>query len=118
MQKLTQLPHDPKFLEKCQEVPLKHTKGYLKNSFKTQKASLIEITNRNQKNSSCELKTCIFQRVISLWQRDVHKIRIRTSRGIGGATMMSSITNGSPGFLATAATVFAMKQGNKTKHYY
>jgi hypothetical protein len=49
------LPHDPKFLEKCQEGPSKHIKGYLKNSFKNQKASsLIEITNRNKKNGSCE----------------------------------------------------------------
>jgi len=113
MQKLTQLPHDPKFLEKCQEVPSEHIKGYLKHSFKNQKASsLIEITINIWKT-----ETCIFQRVISLWQRDVHRTRIRTSRCIGGATMMSSITNGSPGFLATAATDFAMKQRNKTNHY-
>jgi hypothetical protein len=30
-------------------------------------------------------------------------IRIRTSKGCGGATMISSITNGSPAFLLTAA---------------
>ena len=56
-----------------------------------------------------EKKTCMFQKVASLRQREVHIIRIRTSRGLGGATMISSITNGSPALLATAAIVLQRK---------
>jgi hypothetical protein len=42
MQKLTQLPHDQKFLGKCQDVPSKHIKGYLKKSFNNQNALIIK----------------------------------------------------------------------------
>ena len=55
-------------------------------------------------NMVLEIRTFIFQKVTSLWHREVHMIRIRTSWGIGAATMISSITNGSPGFRLTAAT--------------
>ena len=45
----------------------------------------------------------VFQKVTSLWQRDVQRILIRTSQALGGATSTSSITRGSPAFLAIAA---------------
>jgi len=45
----------------------------------------------------------MLEKARSMWQIEEHIIRIRTSRGIGGATMISSITSGSPGLLATAA---------------
>ena len=48
--------------------------------------------------------TFSFQKVRSLWQSEVQMIRIRTSPAIGGATITSSITSGSPAFLLTAAT--------------
>jgi hypothetical protein len=55
MQKLTQLPHDQIFLGKCQDVPSKHTKGYLKKSFKDQNAlTITKNKNRNNFFGSCE----------------------------------------------------------------
>lgn len=42
----------------------------------------------------------------------MHTIRIRTSRGLGGATITSSITSLSPAFLETAAA-YSFKKTNK-----
>jgi len=52
---------------------------------------------------------------MSLWQREEQITRIRTSRGIGGATVISSIINGSPAFLAIAATISQRKEIHKTQ---
>jgi len=52
--------------------------------------------------------------VTSLWQREEQITRIRTSPGIGGATVISSITNGSPAFLETAAAISQRKEIQKT----
>lgn len=49
------------------------------------------------------LHTLRFKKVTSLWQREVQMILMRISPDLGGPTITSSITRGSPAFLATAA---------------
>lgn len=48
--------------------------------------------------------------VTSVWQRDVQRILIRTSQGLGDKTTISSISSASPAFLATAAAAHFIKQ--------
>jgi hypothetical protein len=54
----------------------------------------------------------IFQKVTSEWQRDVHKILIRTSHDLGGSNSTSSMTRGSPDFLHIAAVPFHEQLSN------
>lgn len=60
-------------------------------------------------------RTFIFQSVTSLWQSEVQTILILTSCGIGGSTVTSSITRGSPGFRHTAAATSPQEQTTSFK---
>lgn len=48
-------------------------------------------------------RTFMRQKVMSVWQSDVHSILTRTSCARGGATSTSSISSGCPATLLTAA---------------
>lgn len=58
---------------------------------------------------------CNFQKVRSVWQRDVQRNLIRISQAFGGKTSISSKTSGSPAFLATAAAPHSKPQTNYTE---
>lgn len=70
------------------------------------------LQNLHFKMRTITRRTFNFQKVMSLWHKELQIIRIRTSRAIGGATTISSITSGSPGFRQTAANKFQ----NALKH--
>jgi len=57
------------------------------------------------------------QRVRSLWQREVQRILMRTSWAFGGATITSSISNGFPASLATAAAPFHLSVTHSTLRF-
>ena len=101
MKILTQQFHDQKFLDNIHEVPSNRTRKFVRIWAEYRfmcRVMLICVVIRGD-----EIHTLSLQKWMSLKQRAEHKTRTRSSRAFGGATMISSITNGSPAFLATAA---------------